>query len=72
MYLHIVRCYRYMDHGLKVTKVYEVVQFKEAIILTEFTENVTFHRKKADSDPSKKQLGEMHKTAGNAAYGKFT
>ncbi len=62
---------RYIDHGLEITDVFEVVQFKESRILTEFTENVTFHRKQADADPNMKQLGEMHKTAGNAAYGKY-
>ncbi len=60
-----------MDHGLEITEIFEVVQFQESKIFTKFTENVRYHRKQADTDPSKKQLGEMHKTAGNAAYGNY-
>lgn len=59
-----------MKHGLIVGDVFEVVQFKPAKLFTDMTENVTNHRKAADLDPNKKQLGELHKLTGNAAYGK--
>ena len=58
-----------MNNGLVIEDIYDVVQFKPAQIFERFAQNVTHHRMLADSDSSKKQLGEMHKTAGNGAYG---
>ena len=60
----------YVDHGLKITKIYQVVEFdsNEKAFL-KFTDHVSDCRRKADCDPSQLIKGESQKLIGNASYG---
>jgi phage host-nuclease inhibitor protein Gam len=56
----------YMDKGLKVTKVTEVVEFCKSSPFSEFTEKVTEARLSEDAVEEKAILGDMFKIVGNA------
>ncbi|KAJ8050172.1 hypothetical protein HOLleu_03268 [Holothuria leucospilota] len=60
----------YLDHGLKVTKVYQVVQFIPKPVFHRFGEEVSQARREGDKDPSKSIIADTMKLIGNSAYGK--
>lgn len=60
----------YHDHGLKITKIHEVVQFDGVKVFEWFGQTVTEHRKQGDADKNKAILAEVFKLLGNSAYGK--
>ena len=59
----------YLKHGLKVSKVYQVVQFKRSKCFLKFGEEVCNSRREGDKDPSKKILSDTSKLSGNVIYG---
>ena len=54
----------YLNHGLKVTKVYQVVQYKPIACFKQFGEEVMKARREGDADPSKKILSDSAKLIG--------
>ena len=59
----------YLDHGLEVTKIYQVVEFKPQRCFYQFVQDVSDARRQGDSDPSKAILADTRKLEGNASYG---
>ena len=59
----------YLDRGLEVSKVYEVVEYKFEKCFEGFCDYISEARRLGDSDPSKEILGETCKVLGNASYG---
>ena len=60
----------YLRLGLKVTRIYEVVQFERKPCFKGFVDQVIQARREADLDPKKKVIAESMKTLGNSSYGK--
>ena len=60
----------YLDHGLKVTKVYEFIEYYPSKCFEKFGLNLSEARRAGDSDPSKAVLAESQKLHGNSSYGK--
>lgn len=60
----------YMDHGLEVTRVYQVIEYKPSHCFTEFGRTVTEARIRGDSDPKTKDISDSYKGIGNCGYGK--
>jgi len=62
----------YLDHGLKVTKVYEFIEYYLSKCFEQFGLNVSKARRAGDSNPSKAILAEWQsqKLHGNSSYGK--
>ena len=59
----------YLEKGLEVTHVYEVVEYKFKRCFEGFCEFISDARRKGDRDPTKEILGETCKVLGNASYG---
>ena len=59
----------YLDHGLQVTKIYQVIEFKPQRCFYQFVQDVSDARRLGDSDPSKTILADTRKLEGNASYG---
>ena len=59
----------YLDHGLKISKVYQIVQFKKHRCFREFGEAICDERRLGDADPSTKVRSDTAKLSGNAIYG---
>jgi len=55
----------YLDHGLKVTKVYEFIEYYPSKCFEQFGLSVSEAHHASDSDPSKAVLGETQKLHGN-------
>ena len=51
----------YMEHGLKVTKIYQVVEYKPATCFQKFAEQVSEVRRGGDVDPEKRIVAETRK-----------
>ena len=60
----------YLDHGLKVTKVYEFIEYYPSKCFEQFGLNVSEARHASDSNPSKAVLAESQKLHGNRSCGK--
>ena len=60
----------YLDHGLQVTKIYEVVQYTPRSCFTKFGKNVVDARRQGDKDPNHAVIAETMKLIGNSAYDK--
>ena len=54
----------YINHGLKVTKLYQVIQFKLSKCFHKFGEEVMLARREGDVDPSKKIISDSSKLIG--------
>ena len=59
----------YMAHGLKVSKIYKVVEFTPSKCFSRFVNMVTDGRRKGDKDPKYEMIGQTLKPTGNSAYG---
>ena len=57
-----------MEHGLVVTKVYQVVEYVPVKCFKKFVDEVTQARRTGDSDIRKALIGEIMKLIGNSAY----
>ena len=60
----------YLRLGLKVTRIYKIVQFERKPCFKGFVEQVIQARREADLDTKKKVIAESMKTLVNSSYGK--
>ena len=60
----------YMEHGLKVKNIKQVIEYKPNACFYDFGDSVTKARRQADLNPDSSILGEAYKLLGNSAYGK--
>ena len=60
----------YVQHGLKVTKIHQVVEYTPATCFRKFRDNISDARQTRDIDPNKKIVAETKKLEGNSSYGK--
>jgi hypothetical protein len=51
----------YVEHGLKVTKIHQVVEYKPATCFQKFGEQVSEVRRGGDVDPGKRIVAETRK-----------
>ena len=58
----------YLRLGLKITGIYEVVQFEGKLCFKGFVDQVIQARREADLDPKRKVIAESTKTLGNSSY----
>lgn len=47
----LIKWYMYMEHGLVISRVYQVVEFTPNPCFADFTEEVSDARRRGDSDP---------------------
>ena len=59
----------YLDHGMKVSHVYQVVEFTPKPCFKSFQKEVTAARREGDFDSSKAIIADTMKLIGNSAYG---
>jgi len=60
----------YLQHGLVITEIYQMVEYHPRALFNEFGESVSAARREGDVDPSKKVLADTSKLIGNSCYGK--
>ncbi len=60
----------YLQHGLVITRVYQLVRYVPRKIFADFAQSVTEARRAGDADPELKLLADTSKLIGNSAYGK--
>ncbi|KAL8613898.1 hypothetical protein ACOMHN_032888 [Nucella lapillus] len=60
----------YLSHGLKVTDVQQIVEYRPERCFQDFGDKVSDSRREGDHDPPKAILAENFKLLGNSAYGK--
>jgi len=60
----------YLQHGLRVTNIYQLVQYDPKPCFQNFVSQVTEARRSADIDPNKAIIGSAFKLLGNSAYGR--
>ena len=60
----------YLQHGLRLTAVHQLIEYEPGMPFSWFPEEVANARREADKDPLKKQLGDVAKLKGNSFYGK--
>ena len=60
----------YLAHGLKVTKIYQVMQYWPETCFEQFGKDVSDARRDGDSDPDKSIVADAMKLYGNSGYGK--
>jgi hypothetical protein len=59
----------YLEHGMVVTKIYQVVEFTPDRCFQEFVKEVSDGRRLGDAHPDKAIIGDTKKGEGNSAYG---
>ena len=59
----------YLNHGLAVTKLYQVVEYVPVRCFRSFVREVTEARRAGDADPSTKVIADTWKLIGNSSYG---
>ena len=60
----------YLEHGMKVTKVYQVIEYTPEPCFRPFGQAVSDARRAGDIDPSKAIIADTMKLVGNSSYGK--
>ena len=60
----------YLQHGMVITEIYELIQYYPRAVFKEFGESVSNARRAGDADPNKKILADTSKLIGNSCYGK--
>jgi hypothetical protein len=60
----------YVEHGLKVTQIHQVVEYTSAVCFQKFGDNISEARRAGDADPEKKIVSETRKLDGSSSYGK--
>ena len=60
----------YVQHGLKVTQIHQVVEYTPSTTFKAFGEQISDARRAGDADPNKKIVAETKKLEGNSSYGK--
>ena len=58
-----------INHGLKVTKVYEVIEYAPKNCFSGFADDVSNVRREGDRDPSTAVIADTMKLHGNSGYG---
>ena len=61
----------YLEHGLKITAIYQLIEYECGKPFEWFPEEVAKARREADKDVSKKILGDTAKLKANSFYGKM-
>ena len=61
----------YLDHGITITHIYEVIEFTPSKCFTEFTTTITNARREAEKDPNKQIIGQTFKIIGNSGTYSF-
>ena len=69
LYTTLIECY--LQHGLRLTVIHQLIEYKPGMTFSWFPEEVANARREADKDPLKRQLGEAAKLKGNRFYGKI-
>jgi hypothetical protein len=59
----------YLEKGLIITKIYQIIQFKPVTCFAHFGKAVCEARRAGDKDESKKLISETAKLSGNVIYG---
>ena len=59
----------YLEHGLKVTRVYQVVEYSPTSCFKTFHDKVSESRRAGDQDPDQSILADTIKLIGNSAFG---
>ena len=59
----------YLDHGLRVTRIYEVIEYTPQKCFAKFTKTVTEARRLGDIDPTQEVMATTMKLIGNSGYG---
>ncbi len=59
----------YLEHGLIVTKLYQVVEFRRQACFKRFVKDVSDARRAGDSAPELSIIADTNKLIGNSAYG---
>jgi hypothetical protein len=59
----------YLNHGLIVSHIYQVVEYAKAKCFAPFADTVTRARREGDLNPNSKLLADTYKLLGNSAYG---
>ena len=60
----------YLEHGLEITRVYQVVEYTPGACFAQFADAVSDARRDGDSGPSKSIIADTMKLMGNSSYGK--
>ena len=60
----------YLQHGLEIKEIYELVEYCPRAVFKDFGESVSNARREGDADPNKKILADTSKLIGNSCYGK--
>ena len=60
----------YLEHGLEVTHVYQVIEYTPNACLHPFGEAFSDARRAGDIDPNKSIIADTMKLVGNSSYGK--
>lgn len=59
----------YLEHGMVVTKIYQVIEFTPQRCFREFVKEVSDNRRLGDAHPDKAIIAETSKLHGNGGYG---
>lgn len=59
----------YLEHGLIVTRIYQVIEFNPVRAFQSFADRVSEDRRNGDRDPSLKAIADTSKLIGNSFYG---
>ena len=59
----------YLEHGLEVTRVYQVIEYTPKPCFKTFGDAVSNARRAGDADPSKAIIADTMKLVGNSSYG---
>lgn len=59
----------YLNHGLRITKIHQVVEYVGKKPFKNFVHEVTEKRKEGTRDPNKAVLAQTYKLIGNSSYG---
>ena len=59
----------YLEHGMVLTKIYQVVEFMPHRCFQEFVKEVSDGRRLGDAHPEKAIIGDTKKVKDNSAYG---
>lgn len=60
----------YLEHGLIITRIYQVVEYTPVACFQPFGEAVSDARRAGDADPNKAIIADTMKLVGNSSYGK--
>ena len=60
----------YLEHGLEVTRVYQVIEYTPKPCFKPFGDAVSNARRTGDADPSKAIIADTMKLVGNSSFGK--